>query len=637
MKRVLKTYAIAAAALLMALPCGAQSLPDTLAVPAEERVSVPEPVAVSPSQLLASADSLRRAYDFAAALEVYQKAVAAAPDSLFRVDAQERMLLAQNGLNMTEYCSDPVVVAKRRFSLSEFFLFYPLENRSWRSLPNPLDSLKDRSVSATYVPEGARTIYYSTHDQDGIRNIYVTHSLDTAWTAPELINEQITSTSNEIWPMLSPDGKSLYFASEGLYGMGGYDIYVSRWDRETHDWGIPVNLGFPYSSPYNDYLVINTEDGKYSLFASDRECPGTDSVYVYVLEYDPMPVRRAETSPERLRNLSRLSPSSDPTHMDNGSAVSEEMPENEDTRRYMAKMSQVRMLRDSIYADGKRMDTQRAVISKTEDQNEKNALIARVIEMEAGLPLLQDSLAKASKELQIIEMDFLTKGVVIDPDKVQTTVEKEVVGTSSGYAFSKNRMGGRLKMKVQRPKPVFDYSFKVLPVGRFAEDNTLPTGLVYQIRLFSSASHATVSQLRGLSPVFEQRSASLRYTYYAGLFKTYKECLQSLNQVKRAGFRSASIVAFNDGSPIATDRARAMEGTNRSLWQVKIWPVDGVSLSDAVMSVIRQHTEADIARVVENGSVVYIVAPFEAKADAESMVSSLKAVGLANVMASEIR
>ena len=96
-------------------------------------------------------------------------------------------------------------------------------------------------------------------------------------------------------------------------------------------------------------------------------------------------------------------------------------------------------------------------------------------------------------------------------------------------------------------------------------------------------------------------------------------------------------MAFNDGSPIATDRARAMEGSNRSLWQVKIWPVDGVSLSDAVMSVIRQHTEADIARVVENGSVVYIVAPFEAKADAESMVSSLKAVGLANVMASEIR
>ena len=156
MKRVFKAYASAVAVLLTVFPCGAQSLPDSLAAPAQEIVPEPSPAVVSPMELLEKADSLRKAYDFAAALEVYRKAVAAAPDSLFGVEAQERLLLAQNGLNMTEYCSDPVVVAKRRFSLSDFYLFYPLENRSWRSLPNPLDSLKDGSVRADHILFHAR-------------------------------------------------------------------------------------------------------------------------------------------------------------------------------------------------------------------------------------------------------------------------------------------------------------------------------------------------------------------------------------------------------------------------------------------------------------------------------------------------
>ena len=60
--------------------------------------------------------------------------------------------------------------------------------------------------------------------------------------------------------------------SKGLYGMGGYDLYVSQWNSETGDWDVPVNMGFPYSSPYDDFLFINTEDGKYSIFASNRGC-----------------------------------------------------------------------------------------------------------------------------------------------------------------------------------------------------------------------------------------------------------------------------------------------------------------------------------------------------------------------------
>ena len=102
----------------------------------------------------------------------------------------------------------------------------------------------------------------------GIRNILHSEWQDTVWSAPALLNEHMTSASDEIYPMLSPDGSKMYFSSVGLYGVGGYDIYVSERDSDTGDWSMPVNMGFPYSSPADDFLFMNTPDGEYSLFSS---------------------------------------------------------------------------------------------------------------------------------------------------------------------------------------------------------------------------------------------------------------------------------------------------------------------------------------------------------------------------------
>jgi hypothetical protein len=80
---------------------------------------------------------------------------------------------------------------------------------------------------------------------------------------------------------------------------------VSAWDEEASDWSVPVNLGFPYSSPADDFLYAASEDGRYVLFASDRDCP-SDSVWVYVLEEDNMPVRSEMSDPQQLKNLASM-------------------------------------------------------------------------------------------------------------------------------------------------------------------------------------------------------------------------------------------------------------------------------------------------------------------------------------------
>lgn len=579
--------------------------------------------------VLAEADSLVREYSFEEAASLYEAALRMAPDSLSRQQIEDALLQAQNGRNMLDYGSRPSVVARQRLSVKDFFLYYPVADGSWRPVPNQLDTLAGNPlVHGMYIPDGIRELYYSSADADGIHNIYRTELRDTVWTVPELINENLTSSSDEIFPVLSPDGNSLYFASKGLYGMGGYDLYVSRWNRESHDWETPVNLGFPYSSPADDFLFMNTPDGKYSLFASNREC-SRDSVWVYVLEYDSMPVRQALTDAAQAKALSRLIPDGDPTRLENRGAVSR-VQEDDDTRRYTEKMRQVRSLRDTVYAYGRTLDAARGRIDAATEE-ERATLAAEILRREAELAGLQDSLAAATAQLQKIEMDFLLSGVVLDPDKLQAEADREVVGAASGYAFSRKRMGDPVRMDILRPKPTFDYSFMILPEGRFAEDNTLPDGLVYQIQLFVMSTKATVAQIKGLSPVFFRTGAQQKYTYSVGVFRTYKDVLANLNRVKKQGFRSAFIVAFQDGKSIPVNQARELEKTIRTQYRIRILPPDGDSLSDSAILTIRALTPKDLSKETDGGSVSYVLGPFDDRTEVDRIVAALRADGLSGV------
>ena len=107
--------------------------------------------------------------------------------------------------------------------------------------------------------------------------------------------------------------------------------------------------------------------------------------------------------------------------------------------------------------------------------------------------------------------------------------------------------------------PAAPATFQVGPVGRFAQDTSLPEGIVYQIQLFTSPRHATLDEIKGLDPVYERLTNALRYTYSVGLFRTFNEALLQLNPVRILGFPDAEIVAYLDGKPLAVSLARRSE------------------------------------------------------------------------------
>lgn len=586
-------------------------------------------------RLVHVADSLRMEYRFSESAAVYREALSATSDSIRRLDIAEKLLMSENGLNMMGFVSRPSVVAKHRFSTEDFFLFYPLADKCWVPVPNQLDTLGTHPFSrASYVPESAGRIYYSAPDTSGAMNIYMTEHQDSLWSVPVLLNEGMVSSGDEIFPMLSPDGNTLFFASSGLYGTGGYDIYMSSWDEARGEWGEPVNMGFPYSSPYNDFLYVNTADGKYTVFASDRDCP-RDSVDVYVLEYDSMPVRKEAGSTEELRKICRLDSEGSLDDLDGNSEVSAGIPENVDTRRYTQKVSEVRGLKDSLYRCMSAIDHARSQLAQSGDDEEKQRLSAMILENEMLIPAIQDTLDRAMAILQKIEMEFLFNGVVLDPDKIVEEADKEVVGAASGFAFTRMDPRDSLSLRFRVPEKKFDYSFMILPQGRFAENNELPSGLVYQIQIFTLSKKADVKQLNGLSPVFESRTPTGKYTYRVGIFRTYNDVLSKLNAVKKAGFRTAYIVPFNDGKVIKMAAAKAMEQEIRTVYRLAMSPEGGV-LPDLALRAVRQAGVIDVVKVDDGGKIMFTAGPFESLRKAEETAAAVRAAGVSDVSVEKI-
>ena len=593
-----------------------------------------------PDSLIVQAELLHAQYDFDKALDAYEQALDLLDnetDSLEIMSIKDKMLLSENGRSMSAFAYSPYVVARHKFSVDEFFLYYPLQDRSWREVPNQLDSVSGPFSKAVFVPEDAEKIFFSSEDADGIRNIYVTEYKDTVWTYPSLLNEHLVSPADEVYPMVSSDGRTLYFSSRGLYGVGGYDIYMSEWSDEDKDWSVPVNMGFPYSSPADDFLLVNTDDGHYTFFASNREC-SADSVWVYVLEFDNMPVRQAVEDPLELIELASLDPSLH-SSMHEEKEVSAHIPENVDTRRYKDKMVEVRALRDSLANYSSLLENERNNFALSNDYAERTRLTDVILRREARIPQLQDSLSRATAELQKIEMEFLFSGVVIDPDIMMAEADREVVGDATSYTFTKMSLGETLHLNMMEPEKKFDYSFKILEEGQFAEDNTIPGGIVYQIQIFSSTSKAPVKNLKGLSPVFEHRNAGGRYLYRVGLFNNYSDVLSKLNTVKKVGFRNAFIVAYIDGTEVSVAKARSAENKKKEeqkFYQVTVIP--GGDLDQAISDGIRQQSGGkDIARSdAGDGRAAYIIGPFADKAKADSLVDFIKAMGDVEAYVNEI-
>ena len=129
---------------------------------------------------------------------------------------------------------------------------------------------------------------YGINDEKKNMNIYIIRRLpNMKWGVAEILPETINTEYDEDFPVILPDGKTLYFSSKGHNSMGGYDIFKSVFDSISNKWSKPENLGVPINSPDDDYLFVIDTTGKQATYTTLQNTSADKKVVVYLKKQTP--------------------------------------------------------------------------------------------------------------------------------------------------------------------------------------------------------------------------------------------------------------------------------------------------------------------------------------------------------------
>ena len=139
----------------------------------------------------------------------------------------------------------------------------------------PTVNSRNWDAQPSLSPNGKR-LYFASERKGGKgkSDIWYVDFKDGKWGQPINAGDAINTEGNEASPYIHLDGQTLYFRSDGHVGMGDYDLFLSRWDK--NEWGEAQNLGYPINSAGSEGALSVSTDGKYAYYASDMDNDNTD-------------------------------------------------------------------------------------------------------------------------------------------------------------------------------------------------------------------------------------------------------------------------------------------------------------------------------------------------------------------------
>ena len=173
---------------------------------------------------------------------------------------------------------------------------------------NDFFNATDQPNAVVYVNQLRNKCVFSKFT-DGGWDLYSSEMIGGKWSnAVPLKGLDVIGDDVDInWPFLLADGMTLYFAAKGDDSIGGYDIFMTRYDASTDSYMKPENIGMPFNSTANDYFFVVDEFDGIGWFATDRNQPEDKvCIYSFVLNAVRENYNVEEYSPEQLLQLSEL-------------------------------------------------------------------------------------------------------------------------------------------------------------------------------------------------------------------------------------------------------------------------------------------------------------------------------------------
>lgn len=171
---------------------------------------------------------------------------------------------------------DSVVVDK-----ADFLARVPLNAESGTmAVANPKADFKNHTVMFQNELADRRIV---AQGDSTVGKIYTQELVGTEWTKPAAMPGLGDGLTMQNYPFLANDGVTLYFSACGEESMGGRDIFMTSFDSDEAEWYKPQNLGLPFSSTANDYLLAIDDLDTLAWLVTDRRQPeGKVCIYTFV-------------------------------------------------------------------------------------------------------------------------------------------------------------------------------------------------------------------------------------------------------------------------------------------------------------------------------------------------------------------
>lgn len=143
-------------------------------------------------------------------------------------------------------------------------------------------------TSASISSDG-NVLYFVSDREGGLggRDIWKTVKLPNGkWSLATNLGAPINTPDDEESPFLHPNGTKLYFSSTGHKNMGGFDVYSSVLNPEANSWSEPTNVGYPINTTDDDLYYVISPDGKRAYFSSSRK-GGKGEKDIYIASLNP--------------------------------------------------------------------------------------------------------------------------------------------------------------------------------------------------------------------------------------------------------------------------------------------------------------------------------------------------------------
>ncbi len=257
-------------------------------------------------------------------------------------------------------------------------------------------------------------------------DLYVVHKYPNGnWGVPKSIGPVINTKGNEMTPFLHTDSKTLYFASNGHPGMGGYDVFYTQLD-DNGQWSKPINIGYPINTEKDEHGLMVSLDGKFAYMSTGKK--GAENGALDIIHFPLHP----EARPDEVVFIKGTLADEDGKAVKNGKITikneqtgqEQEVLVDENTGEYVAVISvtdpkKAKLKSETIILDYKEEEVEvpfGSVVAKVNGDDEIIPPGAKVVKLNKKDVVLKkgEKIRKVNKELTIIPKDH---EIIVEDDR----------------------------------------------------------------------------------------------------------------------------------------------------------------------------------------------------------------------------